>query len=88
MICGVLPIYKPKGWVSTAVSRWLQKELQLRKNKIALGHVGTLDPLAQGLLPMLCGKATRVQSLLHRLTKNIQGDCRFRLRDGFFGSGR
>lgn len=71
-LCGVLPVYKPKGWVSTAVSHWLQRKLQLRKNKIALGHVGTLDPLAQGLLPMLCGKATRVQNLLHKLTKTYK----------------
>lgn len=60
-LAGILPIHKPKGVVSKDVSRRLQKFLP-RRTKI--GHVGTLDPLAEGVLPILLGRATKVQDLL------------------------
>lgn len=58
---GLLPIYKPRGMVSKDVSRLLQKILG---KAVALGHVGTLDPMAEGVLPLLLGKATRLQDYL------------------------
>jgi tRNA pseudouridine55 synthase len=60
LLDGILPIYKPAGMVSKNVSRYLQKFL----GKVKLGHVGTLDPMAEGVLPILLGKATKVQDRL------------------------
>lgn len=56
----MIPINKPCGMVSKDVSRWLQRRL----GKVKLGHVGTLDPLAEGVLPVLFGVATRLQDYL------------------------
>jgi tRNA pseudouridine55 synthase len=57
---GLILIYKSRGMTSKDVSRWFQK----RFGKIKIGHVGTLDPLAEGVLPILLGKATRLQDFL------------------------
>ena len=57
---GVLPIHKPRGMTSKDVSRVLQRIL----GRVKMGHVGTLDPDAEGVLPVLFGAATRVQDLL------------------------
>lgn len=51
----VLLIDKPQGWTSFGVVRYLRRLLGVHK----LGHAGTLDPLATGLLICLVGKATR-----------------------------
>ena len=56
--------------VSKDVSRWLMK----RVGKIKLGHVGTLDPGASGVLPLLIGKATRLQDYLLELSKSYEFD--------------
>lgn len=58
--CGMLVVNKPRGLVSKDVSRVLTKKLGLKQ----LGHVGTLDPEAEGVLPILLGKATRLQDYL------------------------
>ena len=58
----VLPIDKPKGWTSFDVVRRLRGLLQVRK----VGHAGTLDPAATGLLICLVGRATkRMESFMH-----------------------
>ena len=62
---GVLPIYKPKGLSSKDVSRRLCPFLK----KIKVGHVGTLDPLAEGVLPLVLGRACRVQDMMLTLPK-------------------
>lgn len=56
---GMLIIDKPKGLVSKDVSRILQR--QVLPPQVRLGHVGSLDPLAEGVLPILLGAATRLQ---------------------------
>ena len=53
---GILNIYKPSGMTSHDVIYKLRKILGIKK----LGHTGTLDPLATGVLPICIGKATRV----------------------------
>jgi tRNA pseudouridine55 synthase len=58
--CGLLPIYKPRGISSKDVSRRLWRF----GLKAKMGHVGTLDPGAEGVLPLLLGKATILQDLL------------------------
>jgi len=53
---GVLVIDKPKGWTSHDVVAWVRKALRLRK----VGHGGTLDPLATGVLPIYLGEGTKL----------------------------
>ena len=69
----MLPVHKPKGMVSKDVSRWLTKRL----GKVKLGHVGTLDPGASGVLPILFGSATRLQDHLLDLPKTYEFDMDF-----------
>lgn len=67
---GLLPIYKPQGMISKDVSRWLVR----RFGRLKLGHVGTLDPAASGVLPILIGRATRLQDYLLDLDKSYEFD--------------
>ena len=67
MYNGLLLVNKPKGMVSKDVSRVIQRGL--RPQKIKLGHVGTLDPLADGALPVVLGEATKLQDYLLELPK-------------------
>lgn len=57
---GVINIYKPKGITSFDVVRELRKILKTSK----IGHTGTLDPLATGVLPVCVGKATKIVDFL------------------------
>lgn len=52
---GYLNINKPQGWTSTDVVRKLKGVTRVKK----IGHGGTLDPLATGVLPICVGSATR-----------------------------
>ncbi len=53
---GILNINKPKDFTSHDVINKLRKILNIRK----IGHTGTLDPLATGVLPVCIGKATKL----------------------------
>lgn len=53
---GVLNIYKPKGITSHDVVGIIRKKLNIKQ----VGHTGTLDPFAEGVLPVCIGKATRL----------------------------
>ena len=53
---GFLNIYKPSGITSNAVVQKIKKRFRINK----IGHMGTLDPLACGVLPIAIGKATRM----------------------------
>lgn len=52
---GILLVIKPPGMTSFDVVAYLRKILKIKK----IGHAGTLDPAAGGLLPVCLGKATR-----------------------------
>lgn len=52
---GILVIDKPAGWTSFDVVNRLRQVLGVKK----AGHLGTLDPSATGVLPVVCGRATR-----------------------------
>lgn len=60
MIHGVLNIYKEKGYTSHDVVARLRRIVGLKK----IGHTGTLDPEAEGVLPVCLGKATKLCDLL------------------------
>lgn len=55
-LLGFLNIYKPKGLTSHDVVARLRKITKVRQ----IGHTGTLDPFATGVLPICIGKATRL----------------------------
>lgn len=55
---GIINVYKPKGISSFDVIRKLRKILKTKK----IGHTGTLDPLAEGVLVICIGKATKLVS--------------------------
>jgi len=57
---GVIPIIKPVGITSFKVIHILRKITGIKK----IGHTGTLDPFATGLLPVCIGKATRIAARL------------------------
>ncbi len=60
MYHGIINIYKEKGYTSHDVVAKLRGILQMKK----IGHTGTLDPDAQGVLPVCLGKATRLCEML------------------------
>lgn len=57
---GIIVIYKEKGFTSHDVVAKLRGILKMRK----IGHTGTLDPEAEGVLPVCVGKATKLCDLL------------------------
>ena len=60
MISGILLMDKPAGCTSFDVVRRVKKALRVRK----IGHLGTLDPFATGLLPLCMGEATKLAPFL------------------------
>lgn len=60
MYNGVINIYKEKGYTSHDVVARLRGILKMKK----IGHTGTLDPDAQGVLPVCLGSATRLCGML------------------------
>src|SRR5580658_9404029 len=66
---GVLLVDKPGEHTSHDVIARLRGKLRMRK----IGHAGTLDPMATGLLIVLVGKATRVSQFIISLDKEYEG---------------
>ena len=60
MVNGIINVYKEKGYTSHDVVAKLRGIFRQKK----IGHTGTLDPDAEGVLPVCLGKATRVCDLL------------------------
>lgn len=55
-LCGMILVDKPVGMTSHQIVSYFRKNLPVEK----VGHLGTLDPFASGLLPILLGGATRL----------------------------
>lgn len=72
-IDGVLVIDKPAGPTSHDVVAVVRRALHAQK----VGHTGTLDPLATGVLPLVVGRATRLASLLTSGDKEYVALVRF-----------
>lgn len=68
MIHGVLNVYKEKGYTSHDVVAKLRGIVKQKK----IGHTGTLDPDAEGVLPVCLGKATKLCELLTDKDKTYQ----------------
>ena len=52
---GIVIVDKPQGWTSQDVTARLRRVFNTRR----IGHGGTLDPMATGVLPVFVGRATR-----------------------------
>jgi tRNA pseudouridine55 synthase len=70
---GALLIDKPSGPTSHDVVDALRRHLKLKK----VGHAGTLDPNATGLLILLLGRATKLSEKLMGGDKIYEGTCKF-----------
>lgn len=70
---GVLVIDKPAGLTSHDVVAVARRCLGERR----IGHTGTLDPLATGVLPLACGRATRLVRFLSGASKDYEAAIRF-----------
>ena len=57
---GILNVYKPKGMTSHDVVSFVRRKLKMKR----IGHTGTLDPLATGVLPILVGNATKLSDII------------------------
>lgn len=71
---GVLLVDKPAGITSHDVVARVRRTLG---RGVKVGHAGTLDPFATGLLLVLLGRATRVQRFLMALPKTYEATARF-----------
>jgi len=68
-IDGIVLVDKPAGMTSAEVVRRIRHRL----GRPRVGHLGTLDPFATGLLPLMIGEATKLASLLHDDDKCYEG---------------
>src|SRR6266571_4222492 len=66
---GVLLVDKAEGMTSHDVVAIVRRKLQIKK----VGHCGTLDPIATGLLLLTIGRGTKVQDLLMSEDKEYAG---------------
>lgn len=66
-------INKPENYTSFDVVAVMRKLLKTKK----IGHAGTLDPMATGVLPILAGNATKIQNMLQGSSKEYR--AKFRL---------
>ena len=70
---GVIIIDKPSGWTSHDVVARMRRVLKQR----SIGHLGTLDPLATGVLPLVTGSFTRLAQFYTKAEKSYEGVIRF-----------
>ncbi len=81
---GILPVYKDAGMTSHDVIYCLRKILGRQK----IGHTGTLDPMASGLLLICLGRATKLTQFLTEWDKVYQGELTLgRTSDTLDGDG-
>lgn len=70
---GVIIVDKPAGWTSHDVVNRARRILGQR----SVGHLGTLDPLATGVLPLVVGSLTRLAQFYTKSEKSYEGAIRF-----------
>jgi len=72
MLNGVINVYKEEGFTSNDAVAKLRGILRMRK----IGHAGTLDPAAVGVLPVLLGSACRISEYMTEHTKSYRASLR------------
>jgi len=70
---GVIVVDKSEGWTSHDVVARTRRIAKTKK----VGHLGTLDPIATGVLPLVIGRATRLARFYTRSDKIYEGVVRF-----------
>lgn len=70
---GIINIYKEKNYTSHDVVNIVRKTL----NKVKTGHTGTLDPQAEGVLPICIGKATKIADYIASDIKEYIAEIKF-----------
>ena len=73
MIKGILAINKPKNWTSFDVVNKIKHILKIRR----VGHLGTLDPLATGVLLVTIGRATKLFDFFQEKIKTYSAKFEF-----------
>lgn len=76
MTDGIINVNKPAGWTSQDVCTKLRHVLHIKK----IGHTGTLDPMATGVLPVCVGKATRIIEYYDRDPKSYHASMKLGIR--------
>lgn len=74
-LTGVINVYKEKGYTSHDVVSIVRKIF----NRVKTGHTGTLDPIAEGVLPVCIGKATKIAGLIQNGDKEYEAVMRLGL---------
>ena len=72
---GIVIIDKPQGWTSQDVTARLRRVFNTRR----IGHGGTLDPMATGVLPVFVGRATRGVEFFEHAEKTYEATLRLGL---------
>src|SRR6516164_9533627 len=70
---GAIVVDKPEGWTSHDVVNKVRRIAKTKK----VGHLGTLDPIATGVLPLVIERATRLAQFYTRSDKIYEGLVRF-----------
>jgi tRNA pseudouridine55 synthase len=70
---GIIVVDKSEGWTSHDVVNRMRRLANTRK----VGHLGTLDPIATGVLPLVIGRATRLAQFYTRRDKVYEAMIRF-----------
>ena len=72
---GIVIVNKPQGWTSQDVTARLRRVFGTRR----IGHGGTLDPMATGVLPVFVGRATRGVEFFEHAEKTYEATLRLGL---------
>ncbi|MGC4049419.1 MAG: hypothetical protein QM757_07900 [Paludibaculum sp.] len=80
---GVIVVDKPCGWTSHDVVNKMRRLAGTTK----VGHLGTLDPLATGVLPLLLNRATRLAQYFSLNEKSYEGTIRFGFSTATYDAG-
>jgi tRNA pseudouridine55 synthase len=70
---GVIIVDKPSGWTSHDVVAKMRRLANTKR----IGHLGTLDPMATGVLPLVIDRATRLAQFFRLSEKSYEGVIRF-----------
>lgn len=71
-LCGIICVNKPQGFTSFDVIAKMRGILKMKR----LGHAGTLDPMATGVLPVFAGRATKACDILPDHDKTYEAGFR------------
>jgi tRNA pseudouridine55 synthase len=70
---GIIVVDKPQGWTSHDVVNKMRRLANTKR----VGHLGTLDPIATGVLPLVIGRATRLAQFYAKRDKVYEATIRF-----------